>query len=107
GTVRAPDVRQNGAGQVPNVASFASPSAGSSHALAETATRGACIDLQASAPHKAAPGPQVTVFPAVRPGGRVSRAAKGADCKSAGYAFVGSSPTSPTTPIFSSAKLRI
>jgi hypothetical protein len=26
----------------------------------------------------------------------VSRAAKGADCKSAGYAFVGSSPTSPT-----------
>ena len=28
--------------------------------------------------------------------GRVSRAAKGADCKSAGYAFVGSSPTSPT-----------
>src|SRR5262249_59732326 len=29
--------------------------------------------------------------------GRVSRAAKGADCKSAGYAFVGSSPTSPTT----------
>ena len=30
------------------------------------------------------------------PGG-VSRAAKGADCKSAGYAFVGSSPTSSTT----------
>ena len=29
-------------------------------------------------------------------GGGVSRAAKGADCKSAGYAFVGSSPTSPT-----------
>ena len=29
--------------------------------------------------------------------GGVSRAAKGADCKSAGYAFVGSSPTSPTT----------
>ena len=28
--------------------------------------------------------------------GRVSRAAKGADCKSAGYAFVGSSPTSST-----------
>jgi hypothetical protein len=28
----------------------------------------------------------------------VSRAAKGADCKSAGYAFVGSSPTSPTIP---------
>ncbi len=28
--------------------------------------------------------------------GRVSRAAKGADCKSAGLAFVGSSPTSPT-----------
>src|SRR5665647_3733618 len=33
------------------------------------------------------------------PWGRVSRAAKGADCKSAGYAFVGSSPTSPTTLI--------
>ena len=29
--------------------------------------------------------------------GGMSRAAKGADCKSAGYAFVGSSPTSPTT----------
>ena len=29
--------------------------------------------------------------------GGVSRAAKGADCKSAGLAFVGSSPTSPTT----------
>jgi hypothetical protein len=28
--------------------------------------------------------------------GRVSRAAKGADCKSAGYAFAGSSPASPT-----------
>jgi hypothetical protein len=27
----------------------------------------------------------------------VSRAAKGADCKSAGYAFAGSSPASPTT----------
>jgi hypothetical protein len=26
----------------------------------------------------------------------VSRAAKGADCKSAGYAFAGSSPASPT-----------
>lgn len=32
----------------------------------------------------------------------MSRAAKGADCKSAGYAFVGSSPTSPTTLIFQS-----
>ena len=29
--------------------------------------------------------------------GGMSRAAKGADCKSAGFAFVGSSPTSPTT----------
>jgi hypothetical protein len=29
--------------------------------------------------------------------GGVSRAAKGADCKSAGYAFAGSSPASPTT----------
>jgi hypothetical protein len=28
--------------------------------------------------------------------GGMSRAAKGADCKSAGIAFVGSSPTSPT-----------
>ncbi len=28
--------------------------------------------------------------------GSVSRAAKGADCKSAGTAFVGSSPTRPT-----------
>jgi hypothetical protein len=27
----------------------------------------------------------------------MSRAAKGGDCKSPGYAFVGSSPTSPTT----------
>lgn len=32
-------------------------------------------------------------------GGGMSRAAKGADCKSAGYAFVGSSPTSPTTSL--------
>ena len=31
--------------------------------------------------------------------GGVSRAAKGADCKSAGFAFVGSSPTSPTTSL--------
>ncbi len=31
--------------------------------------------------------------------GGVSRVAKGADCKSAGYAFVGSSPTSPTIMI--------
>jgi hypothetical protein len=30
----------------------------------------------------------------------VSRAAKGADCKSAGYAFVGSSPTSPTNQFY-------
>ncbi len=30
-------------------------------------------------------------------GGGMSRAAKGADCKSAGYAFAGSSPASPTT----------
>ena len=29
--------------------------------------------------------------------GGMSRAAKGADCKSAGFAFVGSSPTSPTS----------
>ena len=36
--------------------------------------------------------------------GVVSRAAKGADCKSAGVAFVGSSPTSPTIR-FSSAKV--
>jgi hypothetical protein len=32
--------------------------------------------------------------------GGVSRAAKGADCKSAGYAFAGSSPASPTNMIF-------
>jgi MFS family permease len=30
----------------------------------------------------------------------MSRAAKGADCKSAGYAFAGSSPASPTTLLF-------
>jgi hypothetical protein len=35
------------------------------------------------------------LFSYTRDGG-VSRAAKGADCKSAGLAFVGSSPTSPT-----------
>ena len=35
------------------------------------------------------------------PDGRVSRAAKGGDCKSPGYAFVGSSPTSPTISLFS------
>jgi hypothetical protein len=38
---------------------------------------------------------QCLKYPAL-PGG-VSRAAKGADCKSAGLAFVGSSPTSPTS----------
>ena len=31
------------------------------------------------------------------PRGGMSRAAKGADCKSAGLAFAGSSPASPTT----------
>ena len=36
---------------------------------------------------------------AARHGG-MSRAAKGADCKSAGYAFAGSSPASPTTLLF-------
>ncbi len=36
--------------------------------------------------------------------GGVSRAAKGADCKSAGYAFVGSSPTSPTKTFSPQAK---
>ena len=35
----------------------------------------------------------------------MSRAAKGADCKSAGYAFVGSSPTSPTTLVAHDARL--
>ena len=34
---------------------------------------------------------------AVQTSGGMSRAAKGGDCKSPGYAFVGSSPTSPTT----------
>ena len=36
----------------------------------------------------------------------MSRAAKGADCKSAGYAFAGSSPASPTIFIFWTAKSR-
>src|SRR4029079_6222674 len=35
--------------------------------------------------------------------GGVSRAAKGADCKSAGYAFAGASPASPTTYALNSA----
>ena len=35
--------------------------------------------------------------------GGMSRAAKGADCKSAGYAFAGSSPASPTTHLHFSA----
>jgi hypothetical protein len=39
------------------------------------------------------------LFSYTRQGG-VSRAAKGADCKSAGLAFVGSSPTSPTISAF-------
>jgi hypothetical protein len=36
----------------------------------------------------------------------MSRAAKGADCKSAGYAFAGSSPASPTIFIFWTAQRR-
>ena len=43
--------------------------------------------------------PITRLDPRIRPDARfggVSRAAKGADCKSAGLAFVGSSPTSPT-----------
>ena len=40
--------------------------------------------------------PEAFSSPGFGDGGGVSRAAKGADCKSAGYAFVGSSPTSPT-----------
>src|ERR1019366_2686718 len=39
--------------------------------------------------------------------GGVSRAAKGADCKSAGYAFVGSSPTSPTIAFLFACVCRI
>jgi hypothetical protein len=39
--------------------------------------------------------------------GGVSRAAKGADCKSAGLAFVGSSPTSPTIFIFNDLGARL
>ena len=38
--------------------------------------------------------------------GGVSRAAKGADCKSAGLAFVGSSPASPAIFLFNSLDLR-
>jgi hypothetical protein len=38
--------------------------------------------------------------------GGMSRAAKGADCKSAGYAFAGSSPASPTT-VFSKRHLNL
>jgi hypothetical protein len=39
--------------------------------------------------------------------GGVSRAAKGADCKSAGAAFVGSSPTSPTNRIWEVEKAEV
>src|SRR5262245_49740008 len=62
------------------------------------------IDFVRVAPHKTAnPDPPAggadCLSRSIRCGGfgGVSRAAKGADCKSAGYAFVGSSPTSPTT----------
>ena len=44
-------------------------------------------------------GPRRAGRPASVVTGGMSRAAKGADCKSAGYAFVGSSPTSPTTTL--------
>jgi hypothetical protein len=58
------------------------------------------VDTRVRPPHKPArgnprPNGDFVVF-SVRFGG-VSRVAKGADCKSAGYAFVGSSPTSPTS----------
>ena len=48
--------------------------------------------------------PITRLDPRIRPDARfggVSRAAKGADCKSAGLAFVGSSPTSPTSQVLS------
>ena len=71
-----------------------------------TAGQKRSIDFAEAPPHKPAnpdrPGRsrlsfEINTVP--RLWGRVSRAAKGADCKSAGYAFVGSSPTSPTTLI--------
>ena len=37
----------------------------------------------------------------------MSRAAKGADCKSAGYAFAGSSPASPTTSVQARSMCRL
>ena len=59
------------------------------------------VDMKASRTHKPAnEGPRRTGLFRRRKAnfrrGRVSRAAKGGDCKSPGYAFVGSSPTSPT-----------
>src|SRR5215471_11326449 len=69
-----------------------------------TASRKRSIDFAEAPPHKAsnsrlAQGGAdcLSINTVPRLWGRVSRAAKGADCKSAGYAFVGSSPTSPTT----------
>ena len=65
----------------------------------------ASIDLTGVAAHKTRESRHARLSYRInvvrRLSGRVSRAAKGADCKSAGYAFVGSSPTSPT--IFRSA----
>src|SRR5215475_10402840 len=69
-----------------------------------TASRKRSIDFAEAPPHKTSNSRlaqggadclSINTVPRLR--GRVSRAAKGADCKSAGYAFVGSSPTSPTT----------
>jgi hypothetical protein len=51
------------------------------------------IGTPAQLPDIRRPRPKIRGIPSF---GGMSRVAKGADCKSAGYAFVGSSPTSPT-----------
>ena len=78
-----------------------------------TASRKRSIDFAEAPPHKTSNSRlaqggadclSINTVPRLR--GRVSRAAKGADCKSAGYAFVGSSPTSPTIQFYALAFAR-
>ena len=63
---------------------------------AASAALGECPERQRRPAGRPGGGGEAEPRPCAR--GGMSRAAKGADCKSAGIAFAGSSPASPTTP---------
>src|ERR1700745_446658 len=103
---RRPIACHEAGGRAAWIARIFGPSTSYSHAVAAFANhRRRRIDFAGTPPHKTGKsrpaggrsGLSFEINMVRRPWGRVSRAAKGADCKSAGYAFVGSSPTSPTS----------